>query len=587
MLFTHAGARYAMGRAGGVRRLPECKERAIKWYVLLGIPALLLMIGVACSRSDVTATPTSTSTLGVTPTLAPTREPTPLPTPTPTPTLAPSLTVTATPTPKRTPSPIPSTNPEPTPPPEDASDREGLWAGEVGVSGLRESLPWLALRVVPGENPYVDAWRFEKGVTGLPGQRLEIVCVPERVNRGWELADCTGMKGQFEGARITVFVPAESETGLKVKISRGSFDVSVTLTRVPQREELQASANVATLWHEPGSGLHTDIWAADGLVYAPRFDGLIEILDGSTGRVVSVASLAGVAGGGPDAVLDVKASGRLLYAATVSNGLVVFDVSQPGVPRLIGQYRRFLGEGSPENFTNIHNIFLSPDASVVYAINHLFPEQPVSESAPGTDLRVIDVSDPTSPREAGRFFIDSDGGLVHDINVIELEGQLIAFLNYWDAGLWILDVTDPSSIDVLGSIDWDGITSHSGWPFAMDGKLYYAHAEEGYDQHLTVLDMTDLANPQIISRFRTRTGISTHNVEVANGIAYISYYIDGLRVVDLRDPENPREVGHFDTVAAEEERDLLQGAWGVRVLEGIVYISDMESGTYAFQVSLD
>ena len=524
--------------------MPESKERAIKWYVLLGIPALLLMIGVACSRADATVTPTSTPTLVGTPTLAPTREPTRPPTPTPTPTPAPGSTVTATATPERTPTPIPtatpSTQPEPTPPPENASDREGLWAGEVDVSGLREFVPWLALRVMPGENPDVNAWRFEKGVAGLPGQRLEIECVPERVDRGWELVNCIGMKGQFEGTRITVFVPVERETGLKFRISRGSFDVSVSLTRVPEREEPQASANVTALWHESGGGLHTDIWAADGLVYAPRFDGLIEILDGSTGRVLSVASLSGAAGRGPHIVLDVKASGGLLYAATVSNGLVVFDVSQPDNPRLIGQYRRTLGEGSPENFTNVHNIFLSPDASVVYAINHLFPEQPVSESAHGTDLRVIDVSDPTSPKETGRFFIDSDVGFVHDINVIELERQLVAFLNYWDAGLWILDVTDPSSIDVLGSIDWDGITSHSGWPFAMDGRLYYAHAEEGYDRHLTVLDVTDLANPQIISRFKTRPGISIHNVEVANGVAYISYYIDGPACCR---PQRPRKPG--------------------------------------------
>ena len=230
-----------------------------------------------------------------------------------------------------------------------------------------------------------------------------------------------------------------------------------------------------------------------------------------------------------------------------------------------------------KNFTNIHNIFLSPDGNLVYAINH---------SPPETDLRIIDVSDPTTPNEVGRFVKPDveNFHIVHDVNVIEHEGRLIAFLNYLRAGLWILDVTDPSSITVLSSTEWDDIFSHSGWPFSLDGVLYYAHTSEGYDRHLTILGVTDFTSPQILSRFRTREGLSIHNVEVVDGIAYISYYVDGLRVVDLRDPEHPKEIGHYDTVRGEDERDIAQGAWGVRVMDGKVYVSDIETGTYAVKV---
>ena len=139
----------------------------------------------------------------------------------------------------------------------------------------------------------------------------------------------------------------------------------------------------------------------------------------------------------------------------------------------------------------------------------------------------------------------------------------------------------------MGSITWEGIFSHSGWPFRMGQRLYYAHNSEGYDAHMTILDVTDLANPTVVSRFATREGISIHNVQVEDGIAYISYYVDGLRVVDLRDPLSPREIAHFDTVPAENERDILQGAWGVRVLDENVYISDIELGTYALRVDID
>ena len=76
-------------------------------------------------------------------------------------------------------------------------------------------------------------------------------------------------------------------------------------------------------------------------------------------------------------------------------------------------------------------------------------------------------------------------------------------------------------------------------------------------------------------------------MQVNDGIAYIAYYLDGLRVVDLREPDRPHEIGHLDTVPAEQEIGIIRGAWGVYVLDGTVYISDMFSGTHALQVSLE
>ena len=322
-------------------------------------------------------------------------------------------------------------------------------------------------------------------------------------------------------------------------------------------------------------------------MFAPRFDGNIEILDSGSGRILGIANIPPAGADESNLVLDVKARDGMLYAATVSNGLVIFDVAQPSDPKLVGQHRVFVEERSPKNFVNIHNIFLSPAGDLVYAIDQSHAVGGSSGTLSTTELSIIDVSDPASPKEAGTFTIDTTVGVVHDVNVIERDGRLIAFLNYLRAGLYVLDVTDPASVAILGSIAWDDIVSHSGWAFPLGDKLYYAHAEEGFDRHLTVLDVTDLGNPRVVSEFSTREGASIHNVEVVEGIAYIAYYIDGLRVVDLRDPQFPVEIGHYGTVANEDERGIAQGAWGVRVLDGVVYISDIETGTYAFSVVVD
>lgn len=474
----------------------------------------------------------------------------------------------------------PGTAPAPAPDaPVGPASPEGLWVGDIVETTVPGHPLWLALRLIPGDDPDADRWRVERGPypSVLPPA---ISCSPTPKDGGWELGNCVGLQGQ----RFAAFVPEQSGLKVKVAYSQRGLAFTSTLSLVPQRDEPQSSANVTLLWSQPGEGMHSDIWAQDGLVFAPHVsDGSIEVRDAGTGALLGTATVPEAGRGQRNAVWDVKAANGVLYAATAVHGLVVFDVSEPSSPEMIGQYRVFIEDerNSPENFVDIHNIFLSPDGKLVFAIN--------TSAFPASDLRIIDVSDPTSPREVGRFVKEDAAFLegVHDVNVIERDGRLIAFLNYLEAGLWVLDVTDPSAVIVLGSIKWDGIFSHSGWAFPLDGRLYYAHAEEGDDKHLTVLDVTDLADPQVVASFRTRDGISIHNVQVVEGVAYISYYVDGLRVVDLRNPEAPLELGHYDTVPADDERDILQGVWGVRVMDGAVYLSDIETGTYAVRVEVD
>ena len=458
--------------------------------------------------------------------------------------------------------------------PRDASDRMGLWTGAVPGAN-QYAVPWIALRVVPGADPDVDPWRVGGGRFGIP----VLECEPTAADGGWSLGGCTDTRGNtVRGLELTAFVPEVGNSGLEVTLEQGRFVSNATLGKVLQTDEPQASDNVTLLWHEKAAETpNTDVWVDDGIVYAPHHESRIALMDAATGEHISFASILGTKGRGVAAVYDVKARDGFLYAATVSNGLLVFDVSEPEAPELVGQHYVYEVRGSPENFTNVHNIYLAPDEPLVFAINQSFP---------AADLRIIDVSDPAAAEEVGRFAIEDGPGMPHDVHVIRRDGKLVAFLNYLHAGLWILDATDPSAIETLATIDWEGAFSHGGWAFEVDGGLYYAHTSEGYDKSLAILDVTDLSDPQVVSNFKTRDGISIHNVEVVDSFGYISYYIDGLRVVDLRDPARPVEFAHYDTVAAEDEADILQGAWGVKVYEGTVYVSDIESGIYAFSVEL-
>ena len=301
-----------------------------------------------------------------------------------TPTPEPTATVTATPNLDVAKTPVSSDVQSPA-----AAPSDGLWAGELvpepGQTGILP--PWLAMRVRPGDDPDEDPWRLESGPwpNVLPPVSL---CNPQRQPGGWKLSHCTGTTGD-----LTAFIPAEGDGELEITVQATGFSASWTLARIAPRDEPRSTDNVAVLWQQPGGGIHTDIWADNGLVFAPRFDGVIEIMTAEDGKIVGqTESLS--------AVLDVKAMGGFLYAATNAHLVsIVFDISDPSAPELVGQLRGLpRPSGDLGGYTSFHNIFLSPDGQIRLRCADY-------STFPKTELLIIDVSDPAAPTEAGRFSI--------------------------------------------------------------------------------------------------------------------------------------------------------------------------------------
>ena len=110
---------------------------------------------------------------------------------------------------------------------------------------------------------------------------------------------------------------------------------------------------------------------------------------------------------------------------------------------------------------------------------------------------------------------------------------------------------------------------------------------------LRIFDLTQPGAPQIGSFHtpnsrdpsRNRKGdYSIHNPFVVGGKAYLSWYTDGIRVVDISNPANPWERAFFVPPAAKDPQHTLPFAaevWGVVVDDrGLIFASDMNSGLW-------
>ncbi len=284
----------------------------------------------------------------------------------------------------------------------------------------------------------------------------------------------------------------------------------------------------------------------DGYAYAVRRDWLFIVDVSNPSAPVQVGRAPLIHGN--DVKLTVGNDG-VLYALTSSDraGIHVFDVSEPSRPT---EVLRFATEFDPEAelVRGVHTLFIENDRAYITQ----------------QGVKVYDIGDPKTPQLLGHYALTPDG-YVHDMYVADG----IVYLNYWSDGLVVVDMNDPSAPVKLGQFnDYDDRTSHSNWVTRAGGRLVSVHGDESVGAHVRIVDV-DPASPtfmQAIGRYQTQAGVSVHNIQAHGELAFVTYYQDGLRVLDLSDPTRPVEVAHFRTWMDANE------SYGSRVYEGAIGI---------------
>ena len=152
-------------------------------------------------------------------------------------------------------------------------------------------------------------------------------------------------------------------------------------------------------------------------------------------------------------------------------------------------------------------------------------------------LRVIDVSDPTAPRQ-----LTSVPFLPARALDIAVQGSNV----YVAAGrVRVFDSSDPSNLREL-----EGFDSPSGGAvsIAVRGNLAYLGEDLIFEDppHIylgavRIVDFSDPEQPRSLGLYRTLDDVVT-GVAVEGGVAYVAAGVDGFWSVDVSDPANPREL---------------------------------------------
>jgi PGF-CTERM protein len=268
-------------------------------------------------------------------------------------------------------------------------------------------------------------------------------------------------------------------------------------------------------------------------------------------------------------------------------GAAVFDVSDPANPQQTATV--------PTDHA-VHNAAL--DGDTAYLTGYMLPDQP---------LVAYDLSG-DEPSELFRWSVtdenDAWSGVnrslyqVHDVTV---RGDH-AYVSYWDAGTWILDVSDrenPEPVTQMGGVDPEAYSdlgreeqfdelgqlpgnAHStslspdGGVLALGreaGDRYPDDDRYGGPGGIGLYDVSDVADPTFLTALQPpvvenadgeKRVATAHNFAFRGDRLYASWYSSGVRAYGVADPENPVDLGGW---AAPGEASF----WGAAPLdEGFV-----------------
>lgn len=306
-------------------------------------------------------------------------------------------------------------------------------------------------------------------------------------------------------------------------------------------------------------------------VYVATGDGfaVVNVATPTAPTVVARRSnLAADRDGGPLAsILDVTVDGdRLLVPGPAQQGqlrgFLLFDVSTPTEPVQVGEF-------VPTDH-RIHNATLVDGYAYLQA---------------GGEMHVVDVREPPfetasfwSPLDAGPEWRDVAGQsrVLHDLWV--QDGT--AYLAHWDAGVFVVDVSDPADpafVSRFGDYTADELAGWSRSRVTRDyleprGNAHYVTVNddasllgvggESWDSQpddgrggpsgIDLYDVTDPTQPERLSTihppgspsnaYGSGLWTTSHNFELRGDRLYSSWYQGGVMVHDVSDPESPERL---------------------------------------------
>ncbi len=241
-----------------------------------------------------------------------------------------------------------------------------------------------------------------------------------------------------------------------------------------------------------------------------------------------------------------------------------------------------------------HNLIINEETGFAYAVG-----SSAGGETCGGALHMINIQDPVNPTFVGCFADTRTGrsgsGATHDAQCVNYMGPDADYsgreicLSSNGTALSIADVTDKENAVAISLVEYPNVAyTHQGW-LTEDHRYFYLNDEgdEASNQvdatRTLIFDLADLDDPLVASEYMGPSSAIDHNLYIRGNTMYQTNYVEGLRIVDITDPVNPTEIGHFDTVPyGPNDNSPVLGAWSnyPYFKSGIIVVTSGREGVF-------
>jgi hypothetical protein len=273
-------------------------------------------------------------------------------------------------------------------------------------------------------------------------------------------------------------------------------------------------------------------------------------------------------------------------------GLGIYDVSSPDRPRLITKWR------TPGSGVHRYDF----DGRYAYI-------SPTADGFIGNIVKILDLADPAKPKEVGAWWLPGqhaaagetypwgDGVKPRCHHPLRMGNRL--YVSYWHHGLHILDISDLTKPKLVSSVyPGNPHPTHTCLPVPkpLKGRNVMVVADEDVAKlrpsppsFAWVYDISDETTPKPISKIKVpgldtegppqppMTGCHQPSEIIAGTVVPFAWFAQGLRLFDLADPLEPREVGSYQPDPPPGCERVCSNDVTVDP-RGIVYLTDRQRG---------
>lgn len=282
-----------------------------------------------------------------------------------------------------------------------------------------------------------------------------------------------------------------------------------------------------------------DVQLRQGIAYVAARNAGVLVVNCTNPQSVSLLGQSQSSG----AASGICLSGSLAYVANSSyavtcNGLDIHDISSPSAPAKLS--------------------FSAVCGSIRGGV--AIRDSVVCLAARTSGLNLISVENPAVPVVVANLAeADRSYGVCASGNLVYATSQ---------SSLYIYDVTQPSRPLSVGYLQMEApsdlAVDERGYAYVCDSKS------------LKVVDVSNPGRPVLVSGATMNLLDYVFGICISGNLAYVARYLSGLVVIDISDPENPRQLGAVDTPGQ---------AFAVSVSGSLAAIADGSGGLQIADIS--